>query len=44
VLPLKVPIDLPPVGLITMRGRRRTPSTQQLIECLRRAARVKPER
>jgi DNA-binding transcriptional LysR family regulator len=44
VLPLKVPIDLPPVGLITMRGRRRTPSTQQLIECLRRAAKARPER
>ena len=35
ILPLEVPIDLPPVGLITMRGRRRTPSTDQLIECLR---------
>ena len=41
VLALKVPIELPPVGLITTRGRRRTPSTQQLVECLRRAARAK---
>ena len=38
ILPLKVPIELPPVGLITMRGERRTPSTEQLIECLRRVA------
>jgi DNA-binding transcriptional LysR family regulator len=44
VLSLKVPIELPPVGLITMRARRRTPSTQQLIECLRRAAKARPER
>ncbi|KQW57596.1 LysR substrate-binding domain-containing protein [Variovorax sp. Root411] len=44
VLPLKVPIDLPPVGLITMRGKRRTPSTEQLIECLRRAVPSKPKR
>ncbi|NRF67166.1 LysR family transcriptional regulator [Aquincola sp. S2] len=35
---LKVPIELPPVGLITMRQRRPTPATEQLIECLRRAA------
>ncbi|HEU0201907.1 MAG TPA: LysR substrate-binding domain-containing protein [Burkholderiaceae bacterium] len=40
VLPIKVPVELPPVGLITARGRRRTPSTEQLIECLRRAART----
>lgn len=38
VLGLDVPIDLPPVGLITMRGRRATPSTDRLIECLRRVA------
>jgi DNA-binding transcriptional LysR family regulator len=35
VLPIKVPIELPPVGIITMRTRRRTPSSEQLIECLR---------
>jgi DNA-binding transcriptional LysR family regulator len=33
-LPLKVPIELPPVGIITMRGRRRTPACEQFIECL----------
>ena len=38
-LPIRVPIELPPVGIITMRNRIRTPATDQLIECLRRAAR-----
>jgi DNA-binding transcriptional LysR family regulator len=38
-LPLKVPVDLPPVGLITLRGRRHTPSSERLVDCLRRAAR-----
>ena len=42
VLPLKVPIEIPPVGIITMRGRRTTPSTEQLVDCLRRAAKQKP--
>jgi DNA-binding transcriptional LysR family regulator len=37
-LQIKLVIDLPPVGIITMRGRMRTPATQQMIECLRRAA------
>jgi len=37
-LALRVPIELPAVGIITMRGRMRTPATVQLIECLRRAA------
>ncbi|MBV7544005.1 LysR substrate-binding domain-containing protein [Acidovorax sp. sic0104] len=38
VLPLAVPIDLPPVGLITLRGQRPTPGTEQLIACLREVA------
>ena len=38
VLPVKVLIELPPVGLITMRGRLRTPSCLQLMDCLREAA------
>ena len=38
VLPLKVPIELPPVGLISLAGRIRTPSTEQLVGCLREAA------
>jgi hypothetical protein len=32
------PRRLPPVGIMTMRGRMRTPATQQMIDCLRRAA------
>jgi DNA-binding transcriptional LysR family regulator len=40
VLPVDVPIELPPVGLITMRGRRLTPSSEQLMDCLRQSARA----
>lgn len=43
VLKLKVPIELPPVGMITLRGRLRTPATEQLMDCLRlTAAGVEP--
>ena len=38
VLPVKVPFELPPVGLISIAGRIRTPSTEQLVECLRKVA------
>jgi DNA-binding transcriptional LysR family regulator len=38
VLAVKVPIELPPVGIITLRGRRTTPSAEQLMACLREAA------
>jgi DNA-binding transcriptional LysR family regulator len=38
VLPVRLPIELPPVGIITMRGRMSTPSSERLIECLRQAA------
>ena len=38
VLALEVPVDLPPVGLITLRERALTPVTRQLIDCLRTAA------
>lgn len=41
VLNIKVPIELPPVGLILMRGRTRPPATAQLIECLRSAAKTR---
>jgi DNA-binding transcriptional LysR family regulator len=34
-LPLTVPMDLPPVGLITLRARLPTPAADQLIACLR---------
>ena len=37
-LHVKVPIELPPVGLITLRQRRRSPATEQLMVCLREAA------
>ena len=43
-LRVKVPIELPPVGIITMRGRRRTPPCEQMIVCLREAARDLIER
>jgi DNA-binding transcriptional LysR family regulator len=38
VLPVKVPIELPPVGLISLAGRIRTPSSEQLVECLQEVA------
>jgi DNA-binding transcriptional LysR family regulator len=38
VLPLKVPVELPAIGLITVRGRTLTTTTEQLMECLREAA------
>ena len=38
VLGVKVGIELPPVGILTFKGRSRTPASAQLIECLRRAA------
>jgi len=38
VLKLAVPVELPPIGLITVRGKRLTTTTEQLMECLRLAA------
>jgi DNA-binding transcriptional LysR family regulator len=38
-LKVRVAIELPPVGIITMRNRMRTPTCEQLIGCLREAAR-----
>lgn len=38
ILGLPVPVELPPVGLITVRDRASTRITQQLMECLRKAA------
>ena len=40
VLPVKVPIELPPVGLITLASSIRTPSTEQFIKCLRQDATI----
>ena len=39
VLPLKLPIELPPVGMITMRSRSRTPACEQLMQFLRAGSR-----
>ncbi|EHP43763.1 LysR family transcriptional regulator [Cupriavidus basilensis OR16] len=38
VLPMDVALELPPVGMITLREGRPTPSSIQLAECLRAAA------
>lgn len=37
-LAVAVPIELPPVGIITMRQRQPTPTTQRLVACLREVA------
>ncbi|MCG2591810.1 LysR substrate-binding domain-containing protein [Ramlibacter sp. XY19] len=42
VLSLTVPVELPPIGLITMRGRRATTTTELLMDCLRKAAKERP--
>lgn len=43
VLPLSVPVDLPPIGLITVRGRALTSTSEQLMDCLRQSAKaIKP--
>ncbi len=39
VVRLPVPIELPPVGLITLRGQAITPVTAALVECLHEVAR-----
>jgi DNA-binding transcriptional LysR family regulator len=39
-LDLAVPVELPAIGLITMRGRPLGTTTTQLLECLRQAAAV----
>lgn len=38
VLAIEVPIELPPVGIITLRSRLRTPTCAQLIDCIRSTA------
>ena len=38
VLPIRVPIELPPVGLITLQGRGCSPAAALLIDCLREVA------
>jgi DNA-binding transcriptional LysR family regulator len=39
VLKLPVPVELPAIGMITLRARPLTTTTQQLMDCLRQAAR-----
>ena len=38
VLPLTIGVELPPIGMMTMRGRTLAPAAQQLMACLRAAA------
>ena len=40
VLKVRVPIELPPVGIITLRGREHTPTCRLLIDGLRQEAAV----
>jgi DNA-binding transcriptional LysR family regulator len=42
IINVKVAIELPPVGIITIRGSPHTPATQQIIEALRQAAAMRP--
>jgi DNA-binding transcriptional LysR family regulator len=37
-LRVKVPVDLPPVGMITLRGRRLTTTTLEFMQCVRKVA------
>lgn len=38
LLKMKVPVELPPVGLITLRGRPLTPITEALVKAIRKVA------
>lgn len=38
ILPLALPLDLPPVGIITLRERPLSPVSERLMQCLREAA------
>ncbi len=42
VLKMEVPVDLPPVGIITLRERAPSIGTDQLLACLRQAAAAQP--
>ncbi|MBU4610137.1 LysR family transcriptional regulator [Achromobacter sp. GG226] len=39
ILPLVLPLDLPPVGIITLREHPLNPASERLVACLREAAR-----
>lgn len=38
VLPLAIDVELPPIGMMTMRGQALTTTAQQMMECLRQSA------
>ncbi|MNN85600.1 hypothetical protein D3C81_2029110 [compost metagenome] len=38
VLSMEVPVELPPVGIITLRERAPSLSAEQMLACLRQAA------
>jgi DNA-binding transcriptional LysR family regulator len=40
-LRLKVPVDLPPVGMITLRGQQPTTTTREFMQCVRQVAKKK---
>lgn len=44
VLPVSLPLDLPAVGMITLRGQKPTLTTQTLMACLRDVASTKTKR
>ncbi|WP_404302605.1 LysR substrate-binding domain-containing protein [Alicycliphilus denitrificans] len=44
LLKLPVPVELPPLGLITLRGQRLTPVTALLVECLKEGAALRERR
>lgn len=43
VLPIELDLELPAIGLITVRGRHLTPSSEQLMACLRLTAQSMPD-
>lgn len=42
-LPIRLPMELPAIGMITIRGRQHSPTTLRLMECLRAIAASRPE-
>ncbi len=38
VLPLPIDVELPPIGMMTMRGQPLTTTAHQMMECLRQSA------
>jgi DNA-binding transcriptional LysR family regulator len=42
VLPLRIAVDLPPIGMMVLRAQKLTPTARQLMDCLRQSARQGP--